>query len=138
MSSAGTTSQEDTAALGAPARAASVLYVCVERGTAVPGTAAERAKQEGIAFAEDHQLAIAEVVTDDFGEPDPRKRPGWQRVRELAAAGAVTTVLLRWPTALAPDSAHEHRYQEVRWLRDHGARVLYTWAPLAAVRGRAA
>ncbi|MFI0901898.1 hypothetical protein [Streptomyces sp. NPDC020983] len=138
MSSAGTSQENAAAAPAVPDPAASVLYVCTDAGTAVPGVAAQRAEEEGRAFAEAHGLTITELVADEYGEPDPCLRQGWQRVRELAAAGAVASVLVRWPTALAPDSAHEYRYRETRWLQDHGVRVLYTWAPLTSATGGAA
>ncbi|MDV9187661.1 hypothetical protein R6L23_05400 [Streptomyces sp. SR27] len=116
--------------------APAVLYVCADRGTLMPGLAARRAEQEGRAVAQDCGLAITEVVTDEYGEPDPTRRRGWRRVRELAQAGIVTEVLVRWPTAIAPESVPELRHRETRWLQEHGVRVRYTWAPLAA-RGSA-
>lgn len=134
MSSAGTP-QEDAAASAAPDPAATVLYVCADRGTMMPGLAAERAEEEGRAFAQKHGLAVTELVTDEFGEPDPVRRKGWRRVRELAAAGAVTSVLVRWPAVIAPDSSSEHRYHETCWLQEHGVRVRYTWAPLVKTGG---
>ncbi|MGC9478834.1 hypothetical protein ACP4I1_32425 [Streptomyces sp. WG4] len=117
----------------APDPAATVLYVCADRGTMMPGLAAKRAQEEGRAFAQEHGLVIAEVITDEFGEPDPARRDGWQRVRALAAAGAVASVLVRWPAAIAPESSSEYRYRESRWLQEHGVRVRYTWAPLVAL-----
>ncbi|MBD0711158.1 MULTISPECIES: hypothetical protein [unclassified Streptomyces] len=108
-----------------------VLYVCADRGTLVPGLAARRAHDEGRAFAREHGLTIAEVVTDEYGEPDPARRHGWQRVRELARTGAVADVLVRWPTAIAPESAPDLRHRETSWLREQGVRLRYTWAPLA-------
>ncbi|ORT54671.1 hypothetical protein BKD26_34495 [Streptomyces sp. CB03238] len=114
-----------------------MLYVCADRGTLMPGLAAQRAEEEGRAFAREHALAVTEVVTDEFGEPDPARRPGWQRVRELAAAGAVASVLVRWPAAIAPESSSEYRYRESSWLLEHGVRVRYTWAPLVSMGGAA-
>ncbi|MFD3998945.1 hypothetical protein [Streptomyces sp. NPDC058583] len=127
MTGAGTP-QEETAV---PA----VLYVCADRGTLMPGLAARRAEEEGRAVARDCGLAITEVVTDEYGEPDPAQRRGWRRVRELAQAGVVGEVLVRWPTAIAPESVPELRHRETRWLQEHGVRVRYTWAPLAATGG---
>ncbi|MEU6621885.1 hypothetical protein ABZ926_14065 [Streptomyces litmocidini] len=86
-------------------------------------------------FAQDRGLTITEVVTDEYGEPDPARRTGWRRVRELARAGAVGEVLVRWPTAIAPESVPELRHRETRWLQEHGVRLRYTWAPLAAAGG---
>ncbi len=114
---------------------AAVLYVCADRGTLMPGLAAERAEEEGRAFAGRRGMTITEVITDEYGEPDPARRKGWQRVRELAQAGAVATVLVRWPAVIAPDAAHELRHRETRWLQEHGVRVRYTWAPLATTGG---
>ncbi|WP_435059575.1 hypothetical protein [Streptomyces sp. bgisy060] len=115
--------------------AAAVLYVCADRGTLMPGLAAERAEEEGHAFAEQHRLTITEVITDEYGEPDPARRMGWQRVRKLAEAGTVAAVLVRWPAAIAPETAHEFRHRETNWLQEHGVRVRYTWAPLAKSGG---
>lgn len=129
MTSAGTP-QDETAV---PA----VLYVCADRGPLMPALAAQRAEEEGHAFAQERGLTITEVVTDEYGEPDPRRREGWQRVRELAEAGAVTAVLVRWPAAIAPESSSECRYRETSWLQEHGVRVRYTWAPLATAGGEA-
>lgn len=84
MTSAGTPPVE-------PATSA-VLYVCAERGATMPGLAAQRAEGEGHAFARHHGLTITEVVTDRYGVPDPCRREGWQRIRSLARAGAVTAV----------------------------------------------
>ncbi|WP_431776490.1 hypothetical protein [Streptomyces cucumeris] len=119
---------QDTAAVA-------VLYVCADRGTLMPDLAAERAKEEGRAFAQQHRLTVAEVITDEYGEPDPARRQGWQRVRELAQAGTVTAVLVRWPAAIAPEVAHDLRHRETNWLQEHGVRVRYTWAPLAKTGG---
>ncbi|MFE3601382.1 hypothetical protein [Streptomyces sp. NPDC059142] len=130
MSSAGKP-QEEAAAPVAPVAAATVLYVCADRGTVIPSLAADRAEEEGRAFAQRHGLLITEVVADEFGEPDPARRKGWRRVRELAAAGAVASVLVRWPAAIAPESASEHRHHETSWLQKRGVRVRYTWEPLA-------
>ncbi|WP_331720764.1 hypothetical protein OG762_52280 (plasmid) [Streptomyces sp. NBC_01136] len=115
-----------------PDPSAAVLYVCAERGTSARGLPAERAVAEGRKFAEARGLALVETVTDPYGEPDPCHRQGWQRVRELAASAAVGVVIARWPACIAPDASHELRHREVRWLQDHGVRVRYSWAPLAA------
>ncbi|MEJ8662302.1 hypothetical protein [Streptomyces sp. MS1.AVA.4] len=125
------TPQEKT---DAPA-AAAVLYVCVERSLTAPGLAQERAEQEGQTFARAHGLALVETITDPFGTPDPIHREGWRRVRAMAAAGEVSTVIVRWPTTLAPESRHELRYREVNALAEHGVTVRYSWAPLAAGSG---
>ncbi len=109
-----------------------VLYVCADRAPGVPGEAAQRAQTEGRAFAQERGLTIAEVVTDTYGEPDPGRRRGWRRVRQLAQTGHVTAVLVRWPSAIAPESARELRHREAAWLHDRGVRVRYTWAPLSS------
>lgn len=110
-----------------------VLYVCADRNKLVPGLAARRAEDEGRAYAQEHGLTVTELVADAYGEPDPARRPGWQQVRRLAQAGTVTAVLARWPACIAPESNRDARHRETRWLRDHGVRVRYTWAPLAAL-----
>ncbi|MBX7555383.1 hypothetical protein K1Y78_47710 [Streptomyces sp. tea 10] len=114
-----------------------MLYVCAERGAMMPGLAAQRAQEEGHAYARDHGLTITEVVTDRYGVPDPCRREGWQRIRALAQAGAVAAVIVRWPAAIAPESVCDYRHRETAWLTEHGVRLHYTWAPMAA-RGGAA
>ncbi|MFI5662553.1 recombinase family protein [Streptomyces sp. NPDC051684] len=109
-----------------------VLYVCADRAPDATGPATQCAQTEGRAFAQERGLTIAEVVTDTYGEPDPARRTGWRRVRQLVQTGDVTAVLVRWPCAIAPESAHELRHRETSWLRDHGVRVRYTWAPLTS------
>lgn len=109
-----------------------VLYVCAERARGVHGGATQRARTEGHTYAQERGLAIAEVVTDTYGEPDPARRSGWQRVRQLAETGHVTAVLVRWPSTIAPEPAHELRHREVAWLHDQGVHVRYTWAPLSS------
>lgn len=109
-----------------------VLYVCADRAWCTPGEAAQRAQAEGRAFARERGLTITEVVTDTYGESDPAQRSGWRRVRQLAQTGDVTAVLVRWPSAIAPESARDLRHREAAWLRDHGVRVHYTWAPLSS------
>lgn len=109
-----------------------VLYVCADRAPEAPGDATERARTEGRAFAQERGLTIAEVVTDTYGEPDPARRRGWRRVRQLAQTGQLTAVLVRWPSAIAPESARELRQREAAWLHDRGVCVRYTWAPLSS------
>ncbi|MFD3561182.1 hypothetical protein ACIPWY_21890 [Streptomyces sp. NPDC090032] len=109
-----------------------VLYVCADRAQGARGAATQCAQTEGQAFAQERGLAIAEVVTDTYGEPDPARRRGWRRVRQLVQTGHVTAVLVRWPSAIAPESAHELRNRETVWLHDHGVRVRYTWGPLSS------
>ncbi|MDG9709635.1 hypothetical protein [Streptomyces sp. DH10] len=133
MTSAGTTQEKATSAVPDPA--AAVLYVCARRGKLTPGLAAERAEEEGQSFAQERGLTITEVVKDEYGEPDPCRRTGWLRVRELAEAGEVATVIVRWPSSIAPEASSELRYRETRWLREHGVRVRYTWEPLVATDG---
>lgn len=109
-----------------------VLYVCADRARGVPRGATQRARTEGHAYAQERGLVIAEVVTDTYGEPDPAQRGGWQRVRKLAQTGHVTAVLVRWPSAIAPETAHELRHREVAWLHDLGVCVRYTRGPLSS------
>ncbi|RII15961.1 hypothetical protein DSC45_17100 [Streptomyces sp. YIM 130001] len=109
-----------------------VLYVCADRAPRAPGTATQCAQTEGRTFAQERGLTIAEVVTDTYGEPDPARRSGWRRVRQLAQTGDVAAVLVRWPSAIAPESARELRHREAAWLNDHGVRVRYTWGPLSS------
>ncbi|MBK3583195.1 hypothetical protein JHN49_05485 [Streptomyces sp. MBT57] len=113
-----------------------MLYVCADRSSpSMPELASERAVEEGQAFARERKLRVMEVVTDPYGEPDPSLREGWQRVRALAAGGAVATVIVRWPAMIAPEARHEYRYREATWLQEQGVKVHYTWAPLAASTG---
>lgn len=109
-----------------------VLYVCADRAERASRDASQRARTEGQAFAQERGLTITEVVTDTYGESDPAQRSGWRRVRQLAQTGQVTAVLVRWPSAIAPECARELRYREAAWLRDQGVRVQYTWAPLSS------
>jgi len=109
-----------------------VLYVCADRAGCASREATQRAQTEGHAFARERGLTITEVVTDTYGESDPARRSGWRRVRQLAQTGQVTAVLVRWPSAIAPECARELRYREAAWLRDQGVRVQYTWAPLSS------
>ncbi|WP_242537152.1 hypothetical protein [Streptomyces albidoflavus] len=127
--SAGTPPQKNTGATRA------VLYVCADRGALMPTLGSQRAQMEGQHFADERGLTITEIITDSYGEPDPTQRKGWQRVRELTETGAVSVVLIRWPAALAPDSAHELRHRESLWLQQQGVRLLYTWPPLAKIGG---
>ncbi|MGW1473693.1 recombinase family protein [Streptomyces olivaceus] len=137
MTSAGT-SQEETGAPAAPGRVAAVLYVCAERSKLTPTFAADRAEEEGRAFAEARGLTLAEVVTDPYGAPEPCRRKGWMRVRELAEAGTVGVVIVRWPACIAPNAFHELRHREIRWLQDRGVRVRYSWEPLTSGGGEGA
>jgi hypothetical protein len=131
MTRPGTTEQEQPPTT-APPPGSAVLYVCVERGASTPGLPAERAENEGRAYAQVHGLDLVDVITDPYGEPNPRRREGWRRVRELAEARAVGTVIVRWPAAIAPDLHHEYRHHEIRWLQEHGVRIRYSWVPLAS------
>ncbi|GAA5216875.1 hypothetical protein [Streptomyces thinghirensis] len=124
--------QETSAVPARPGRSTAVLYVCAERSKLTPTLAADRAQTEGRALAEARGLTLAEVVTDPYGEPDPCRREGWLRVRELAESGAVGVVIVRWPACIAPDTSHELRHREIGWLQDHGVRVRYSWEPLAS------
>lgn len=134
MTTASTTQDQGTAPANlAPTPA--VLYVCAERGHRMPSLAVQRAEQEGRAFALKHGLKITAVITDLHGTADPCQREGWLRVRDMAMAGSVGVVIVRWPAVIAPDPWHELRYREIRWLRDRGVRVCYSWAPLAAGTG---
>ncbi|MET7814219.1 hypothetical protein ABZT26_25650 [Streptomyces sp. NPDC005395] len=115
----------------APPRA--VLYVCAERSLLTPTLGAERAEQEGRVYAATRNITIVETVTDPYGQPDPMCREGWRRVRELAKLGDVEMVIVRWPTAIAPDRAQELRHREINELQGQGVRVRYSWAPLSMV-----
>ncbi|KQX59687.1 hypothetical protein ASE09_04210 [Streptomyces sp. Root66D1] len=107
------------------------MYVCVQRGGLQPHLPVERAEEEGRNFADRHGLSLVETITDPFGQPDPRLREGWLRVREHAEAGRVATVIVRWPAAISPEHSHELRAHEIAWLKDRATTVRYSWPPLA-------
>ncbi|MEU5445810.1 recombinase family protein [Streptomyces griseofuscus] len=115
-----------------PDPCAALLYVCAERGILSPTLPAERAEEEGRAYAAVHGWRVVEVLHDPYGEPDPQRREGWRRVRQLVQAGTAATVVTRWPEAVAPGAAADLRHRETRWLQAHGVRIWYSWAPLAA------
>ncbi|MEU7384706.1 MULTISPECIES: hypothetical protein [unclassified Streptomyces] len=112
-----------------PTRA--VLYVCAERSLLNPRPGAERAEQEGRVFAATRNITIVETVTDPYGQPDPMSREGWRRVRELAERGEMEMVVVRWPTAIAPDRSHDLRHREISELQEQGVSVRYSSAPLS-------
>ncbi|MET9779234.1 hypothetical protein ABZ023_34160 [Streptomyces sp. NPDC006367] len=122
-----TDAQENREAV--PARA--VLYVCAERSLLNPRLGAERAEQEGRFFAAARNITIVETVTDPYGQPDPVSREGWRRVRELAKLGEIEMVIVRWPTAIAPDRSRDLRHREISELQEQGVAVRYSWAPLS-------
>lgn len=101
----------------------------------MPGLAAQRAQEEGQRYVHENGLVLAELVTDRYGVADPQRRPGWRRVRELAATGRITWLVVRWPAVIAPLSAMRAREREVCWLTERGVKVRYSWAPLAALQG---
>ncbi|MEV6565931.1 hypothetical protein [Streptomyces kronopolitis] len=107
-----------------------VLYICAQRDGS-SSLAAERAIEEGRAFAERNDLRILTEIPDTYGEPVPSKRAGWARVREMAENGEMDVVIARWPNALSVDS--ELRAPELDYLGQHGVQVLFSWAPLAAM-----
>ncbi|MEV6963051.1 recombinase family protein [Streptomyces sp. NPDC051207] len=109
-----------------------VIYLRVETGRP-PGAAEDDAR----AFAGRRGLTVAGVVTDPYGDADPCERAGWRRVRDMAAAGEIGTVIVRLPSCLAPEDAHEVRYREMRWLLDRGVRVRFSWPALTPPDGGA-
>jgi hypothetical protein len=120
----------------APPKGQAVLYVCAERGLHRTHLAAERAEEEGQEFAGKSGLTIAETIKDPYSEPDPAARKGWRRVRELAESAEIDTVIVRWPTTIAPDHSHELRHREINELQERGVQVLYSWPPLTPGCGR--
>lgn len=116
---------------------AAVLYVCVDRGRLASKLPEQRAIEEGRAFAAGRGLSLVEMITDPYGEPDPRCRKGWQRVCEMAARGEITDVVTRWPAAVAPESHHELRFRETEALAEHGVTIRYSWEPLAELKAAA-
>ncbi|MGD3105521.1 hypothetical protein [Streptomyces sp. YGL11-2] len=110
-----------------------VLYVCATRSGQPLGLAEQRAVEEGHSFAEKHGLRIKAQISDPYGEPNPCRRSGWLRVREMAERGEIGAVLTRWPNAVSPVS--ELRNPELDYLGRHGAQLFFTWAPLSAVAG---
>ncbi|MGW6458358.1 hypothetical protein ACWF94_21005 [Streptomyces sp. NPDC055078] len=106
------------------------LYICAARSPDAPGLAEERAIEEGQAFAERHNLHILAEITDRYGEPDPVKRPGWLRVRALAASSGIRVVIVRWPSTIS--QAADLRQREIAWHQEQGVRLLFSWAPLSA------
>ncbi|MFC8094641.1 hypothetical protein [Streptomyces sp. NPDC057301] len=116
---------------------AAVLYVCVDRGRQASDVPAERAIEEGRAFADGRGMPLLETITDPYGEPDPRRRKGWQRVCEMAVRGEITDVVTRWPAAVAPESHHHLRFREAEALGEHGVTIRYSWEPLAELKAAA-
>lgn len=108
-----------------------VLYVCAAPSESKPDLPAESAEEEGRTFAGEHSLAIVEVITDDFGERIPNRRPGWQQVMELVKTGAVTHVVTRWPNSISTDE--DQRYTATGIVKGHGVGVCYTWKPLSVL-----
>ncbi|MGW7362956.1 hypothetical protein ACWGI8_05885 [Streptomyces sp. NPDC054841] len=121
------TPQEKPRTPHAPAGA--VLYVCAERRPSALTLAAERAEAEGRGLAETCGLTLVDVITDPYGTADPQQREGWQRVRGMAARGEITTVIVRWPSSISPRC--DFRASEAAALEESGARVLFSWPPLA-------
>ncbi|MFJ5588390.1 hypothetical protein ACIQCG_01410 [Streptomyces noursei] len=113
-----------------PHAAQAVLYVCAARAGTVTVSVA-RAREEGRAFAEHNGMRIVSEINDVFGEPDPRQRPGWVEVREMAQRDEIGVVIMRWPNALSP--VVELQGPEVDLLGAHGVQIQYTWEPLAAL-----
>ncbi|MER7000153.1 hypothetical protein [Streptomyces sp. NPDC000410] len=99
-----------------------VLYVCT-----IPSDASAEIVQ-GRLFAERHRLLIGAEVTDNphADETDPLHRVGWNRVRAMVQANWADVVIIPQPGHLAPESRHELRYRETRWLLEQKARVFYT------------
>lgn len=113
-----------------------VLYVCAERSLYTTDVAATRAEDEGRVFAVARGLTILETVTAPYGTPGPLHRQGRQRVRALARAAAIDTVITRWPAAIAPAHSSHLRHQAAGDLAEHGVQILHSWAPLAPSRQR--
>ncbi|MCF3143777.1 hypothetical protein [Streptomyces platensis] len=127
-----TTKSTETATTHTAATPA-VLYICAQRSQEAPGLAQQRAQEEGRKFADQHGLEVVAEIADPYGEPNPQKRSGWMRVREMAERRLAKTVITRWPNALSPD--HELRYPELDHLGRHGCQVQFSWAPLAVYTG---
>ncbi|SEB30762.1 hypothetical protein SAMN04490357_0074 [Streptomyces misionensis] len=127
-----TTREETVPAAVRPDPCSALLYVCVDRSIYSLQLPADRAEEEGRAYAAVHGWRVAEVIRDPYDDPDPQHRDGWRRVRQLVQAGAAATFITRWPEAIAPSTAVDLRHREIRWLQARGVRVRYSWAPLAA------
>ncbi|CAL9665494.1 hypothetical protein [Streptomyces sp. Tu 3180] len=95
----------------APARA--VLYVCAERGLLNPQPGAQHAGQKGRVFAAARNITIIETGPGPHGQPDPLSREGCRRGREPAKRGEKEMVIVRWPTAIAPNRSRELRHCEI-------------------------
>ncbi|MEV7471470.1 hypothetical protein AB0O20_33995 [Streptomyces kronopolitis] len=114
--------------------APAVLYICVDARGRTREEGEAIAVQEGLHFAERHrQLSISNTVRDNWGETDPRQRPGWLEVRDMVQYGHVRTVIMRWPSMLSP--RHELRYLETEHLRQHGAHLLFSLGSLSGAAG---
>ncbi|MFJ8676749.1 hypothetical protein [Streptomyces sp. NPDC093589] len=111
-----------------PKTARAVLYICAQREGA-SSLAADRAIEEGRAFAKRHGLRMVAEVLDAYGDPVPWRRSGWGRVREMAENGEMDVVIVRWPNALSPE--REKRAPELDYLGRHGVQIRFSWAPLA-------
>lgn len=116
-----------------------VLYVCVERDehrrASGRSEAEQRVRAEGQAYAVAHGLDIVAEYFDLYGQqPDPSWRPGWCAMRARLALGDVSTLIIRWPCSVAPESHREQRFAVLRDLQDRRISIGWSWEHATAER----
>ncbi|UQA95702.1 hypothetical protein [Streptomyces halobius] len=118
-----------------PSSTPAALYICARRPGTMSTQPEDKALAEGQAHAERHGWPILHTITDPYDEANPQQRPGWLRVRTLAAANRIGVVITRWPASIAPESLHELRHEEIGKLAADGCTVDYSWSsPISTER----